>query len=111
MRIVFLFLFKKKGWGGSRERITYLNLKVVVFVFRGKDHEDSQADDDYYYYHLSDFGKRSLCTAASKKEIFFIEIDHSVLELMTKLISLTEFKVSLSLFIVIEYLALILQSK
>lgn len=45
MRIGFLFLFKKKGWGGSRERITYLNLKVVVFVFRGKDHEDSQADD------------------------------------------------------------------
>lgn len=40
-----MFPLKKKGWGGSRERITYLNLKVVVFVFRGRDHEDSQADD------------------------------------------------------------------
>lgn len=70
-----------------------------------KDHKDSQTYYYYYYYlNLSDFGKSSLCTAASKKEIFFIEVDCSALELMTKLISLAGFKVSLSLFIVTQLL-------
>jgi len=78
--------------GGSRERIAHLNLKIVILVFRGRRPERLRNHFfNYHYVNLSEFGRSSLCTAASRKEIFFTEVGCSALELMTKLISLTGF--------------------
>lgn len=41
--------------------------------------------------YFSYFGKSSLCTAGSKKEILYMEADCSVLKLVTKFVSLTGF--------------------
>lgn len=94
MKVDFRFPFEKKKAGRMRGENCTPEFKIHSLCFQRRKITKTHRLSCYYLLY---FGKTGLCTAGSKKEILYVEADCSVLKLMTKVLSLTRFRVSLDL--------------